>query len=100
MAITDISSAYRSVSIRPLDCTYQGLKWNLDGDDVYLKDQFLSFGTRVAPLIFSQISDAIVRCLGRRGVQSVNYLDDFKVSGADEEECKNAQLTLHQFYVA
>ena len=62
---------------------------------MYLKDQILYFCSRVAPFIFSRISDAIVRCLGRRGVQSVSYLDDFIVFGADEEECRNAQLTLH-----
>ena len=27
MAVTDISSAYRSVLIRPCDCTKQGLSW-------------------------------------------------------------------------
>ena len=95
MAITDISSAYRSVPIRPSDRTYQGLKWDLDGDEVYLKDQFLSFCTQVAPFIFSRISDAIVRCLDSWGIPAVNYLDDFIVFGTNEEECRSAQLTLH-----
>ena len=55
MAVTDISSAYRSVPIRPSDRTLQGLQWEFEGESCYLKDNFLSFGTRVAPFIFSRL---------------------------------------------
>ena len=36
MAVTDISSAYRAVLVRPSDRTYQGLQWELDGKWCYL----------------------------------------------------------------
>ena len=95
MAVTDIASAYRTVPIRPSDRTYQGLKWVVDGQETYVQDNFLSFGTRVAPFIFSRISDSIVRHLADLGISAVNYLDDFIVLVEDFDSCKQAQLTLH-----
>ena len=95
MAVTDIASAYRAVPIRPSDRGFQGLQWELNGDVHYLEDNFLSFGTRVAPFIFSRLTDAIVRHLNHIGIKTVNYLDDFIVFGSDMESCRHAQLTLH-----
>ena len=95
MAITDISSAYRAVPIPPADRVYQGLSWQTDGEEVFLIDNFLSFGTRVAPFIFSRLSDAIARHLEALGIKCVNYLDDFIVIGDDWESCRQAQLSLH-----
>ena len=95
MAVTDISNAYRSVLIRPCDRTRQGLSWNLDGRQTFMEDCFLSFGTRAAPFIFSRITDAITRHLGRLGIRAVNYLDDFIVLGKSWGECQKAQLILH-----
>ena len=106
MAVTDISNAYRSIMIRPCDRTRQGLSWFIDGENVWLEDNCISFGTRAAPFIFSRITDAIVRYLERNGIRSVNYLDDFIVLGSSESECTAAQLFLHQslrnlgFYIA
>ena len=71
------------------------MKWFIDGQETYIQDNFLSFGTRVAPFIFSRISDSIVRHLHQLGVSAVNYLDDFIVFGHDWESCRAAQLTLH-----
>ena len=51
MSVTDISAAYRSILIRPSDRTYQGLRWEVDGVEEPLVDNFLSFGTRVAPCV-------------------------------------------------
>ena len=95
MAVTDVASAYRAVPIRASDWKYQGLQWEIDGKHVYLEDNFLSFGTRVAPFIFSRISDAIARHLLRLGIPVVNYLDDFIVFRRDYTTCATAQATLH-----
>ena len=95
MAVTDISSAYRSIMIRPCDRTKQGLSWILNGEQRWIVDNFLSFGTRAAPFIFSRLTDAISRHLERQGVKIVNYLDDFIVLGSSWEECRSAQLLLH-----
>ena len=106
MAVTDISNAYRSVMIRPCDRTKQGLSWILDGEQIYMEDCFLSFGTRAAPFIFSRITDAVVRHLGRLGIRAVNYLDDSIVLGKSWCKCRDAQLVLQNilrrlgFYIA
>lgn len=95
MAVTDITAAYRSVLVRPSDRTHQGLVWNLDGQDQYIQDNCLSFGTRVAPYVFNSITDSVSRYLMAHGVFCVNYLDDFLVMGADYQTCREAQLFLH-----
>ena len=95
MAVTDITSAYRSVLIRPCDRSLQGLKWEMRGKEIFIQDNFLSFGTRVAPFIFSRITDAVARYVCAHGYFCINYLDDFLVKGQDYQSCKEAQLFLH-----
>ena len=96
MAVTDITSAYRSVMVRPCDRTRQGLQWEINGEVTFIKDNFVSFGTRVAPYIFSRITDAVARYMCARGYFCVNYLDDFLVKGPDYKTCRDAQLLLHK----
>ena len=80
MATVDVSSAYRSVSIREDNWPYQGISWPIDGVSVHLYDVRLSFGLRCAPFIFTEISNFIVRTMSRLGFPYVaNYLDDFLV---------------------
>ena len=106
MAVTDISSAYRSVLVRPEDRTYQGLKWELDGVETYMVDNCICFGTRAAPFVFNRLTDSITRHMGRQGFTCFNYLDDFLLLGNSLEECTEAQLALHGllrrlgFYIA
>ena len=106
MGVTDVSAAYRSILIRPSDRTYQGLRWEIDGVEEPLVDNFLSFGTRVAPCVFSRITDAVARFMEASGYQCWNYLDDFLVMGPTFESCREAQLLLHRilrslgFYIA
>ena len=106
MSVTDISAAYRSILIRPSDRTYQGLRWEVDGEDKPLVDNYLSFGTRVAPCVFSRITDSIARFMEASGYRCWNYLDDFLVMGATFDECRQGQLLLHKtlrdlgFYIA
>ena len=97
--VTDISAAYRSVPIRPADRTIQGLSWEIHGKQRFLVDNFLSFGTRVAPYIFSRLTDAIARYMIKCGFKVVNYLDDFINVGASLEECKSGQLALHTLLI-
>ena len=95
MASVDISSAYRSISIREDQWTYQGINWPVDGQLVPLWDARLSFGLRCAPFIFSEISDFISDTMGRLGFSCVaNYLDDFLVFGKSFAQCQHAQSTL------
>ena len=106
IGVTDIASAYRSVLIRPQDRDLQGLHWNLDGEEIYIRDNFLSFGTRMAPFTFNRITDAVARFVKASGFYCTNYLDDFLVLGDTFEECQQAQLLLHRtlrslgFYIA
>lgn len=96
MAVTDITSAYRTAMVRPCDRTMQGLLWEMDGDTTFIEDNFLSFGTRVAPFIFNRITDAVARFMEASGYFCVNYLDDFLVKGPDYSTCRDAQLLLHR----
>ena len=95
MAVTDLASAYRSVMVRPSDRTHQGLSWELDGQQEFIHDNFLSFGTRVAPYIFNSITDAVTRYMCAHGYFCVNYLDDFLVMGPDYDTCQKSQIFLH-----
>ena len=106
LAVSDISAAYRSVLIRPEDRQYQGLSWVIDGEEQYLSDNFLSFGTRVAPYVFNKMTDLVSRGMRERGYTCFNYLDDFLLMADTFEECRDAQLSLHKllrdlgFYIA
>ena len=106
MAVSDISSAYRSIMIRPGDRQYQGLRWKLEGRNVYMVDNFLSFGTRMAAFLFNRITDSVTRYVRASGFMCFNYLDDFLTMGRSFEECQKAQLFLHKvllslgFYIA
>ena len=96
IGITDIANAYRSVLIRPQDRELQGLQWKLDGEDVYIEDNYLSFGSRMAPFTFNRITDAVSRFMIASGFYCTNYLDDFLVLGDTFEMCQQAQLLLHK----
>ena len=99
MAIVDISKAYRHVPVRPEHRTYQGSRWMFGplnkANYEYYQDNFLCFGLSCAPGIFTRITNAVQRMMGRRGYHRVvNYIDDFLVIGDSYEECRNTQLAL------
>ena len=95
MATVDISAAYRSVSIRQDQWTYQGIRWPIDEELVSLWDVRLSFGLRCAPYIYTEISNFVANTMERLGYSCVaNYLDDFLVFGRSFEECQDAQTAL------
>ena len=95
MAVTDITSAYRSILIRAGDRKFQGLQWEIDGESRYIQDNFLAFGTRMSPSVFNRVTDAVARYVTESGYFCVNYLDDFLVMGDSFKQCQEAQLYLH-----
>lgn len=98
----DLASAYRAVPINTHNRQYFGLKWN----NVYYVDNFLCFGIKSAPYIFSRLTDAICRYMRRRNVICFSYLDDIICLSQDYETGVKDQLLLISvvrnlgFYVA
>ena len=89
MAVVDIKSAYRAVSIHPENKKYMGLRWDLDGKEVYIEDPRLCFGLSMGPMAFNSISNFIFSILTDvYNLQAVNYLDDFIVVSLTEEEAQ------------
>ena len=88
MAVVDISSAYRSVSVHSSQVCFQGLSWDFGQGPIYLLDHRLCFGLRCAPNIFDLLSLFIVKIAASWGAtRVVNYLDDFLVIGDSEASC-------------
>ena len=77
MSTVDLQDAYRSVPICPADRKHFGLRWNFNGSDAYLTDNFLCFGSRCSAFIFNRLTDAVSRYMTNRGYKCYNYLDDF-----------------------
>lgn len=97
LASIDIKDAYRAVQIHPGDRDRQGLKWQFEGEGfvTYMVDNRLCMGLSSSPFIFSRISDFVVRCGRREGVDNVtNYLDDFCIVGPSRETTGELQCRL------
>ena len=95
-AVSDISSAYRSINVLPGHRQFQGFKWDIGSGDVWFNDLCLCFGLKCAPWIFTQVSDFCVKCTKLEGVdRCINYLDDFIVIAKDKDSCESAQQNLH-----
>lgn len=96
-AKVDLQAAYRSVCIHPENYQVTGLKW-VFGDDktpTYLFDSRLPFGSNVGPAHFHRISQAVRRCMIRRGMSGVvAYIDDFLLATETKEECEKMLFTL------
>lgn len=98
----DLASAYRSVLINVHDRPYFGLLWK----GHYYVDNFLCFGTKSAPYIFSRLTDAICRHMRARNIVCLSYLDDIICISKDYESGIKDQLSLISvvrklgFYVA
>lgn len=93
----DLKAAYRSVPIHKDDYKVSGLKWTFEGekDPTYLFDSRLPFGATLAPSHFHRISQAIGRCLRRRGFEGVVvYIDDFLIAARTFRECNEALHSL------
>lgn len=89
----DLKSAYRSVAIHPSEYRVTGLKWVFQGESEprYLFDARLPFGSSCGPSHFHRISQAVRRCMARKGYSDlVAYIDDFLVVGKTYDECNRA----------
>ena len=90
-AKVDLKSAYRSVCIHPDNYCATGLKWTF-GDDkhpTYMFDSRLPFGSNVGPACFHRLSQAVRRCMIRRGMRGVvAYIDDFLLAAETRAECE------------
>ena len=92
MAVVDIKSAYRAVPIYPDHRRYLGLKWEINGETVYIEDSRLCFALCLGPSHFDKISGFVYNILADMyRIKAVNYLDDFIVIGAILEEATWAQ---------
>lgn len=95
----DLASAYRSVAISPIDYKATGLQWQFEGDrePTFLFDTRLPFGSNRGPQCFHRLSQAIRRCMVRRGFKgTVTYIDDFFLAAPTFAECKKWMLVLLQ----
>ena len=95
MAVIDIKSAYRAVSIREEHRKYMGFKWVLNGQEKTFVDNRMSFGLRLGPQYFDCISNLIYEAMIEFcGVRIINYLDDFIVISDSYKKCVKAQNTV------
>ena len=95
LAAIDIKDAYRAVAIHPEDRDRQGISWLFKGEagETFFVDNRLCMGLSSSPYVFSKLSDFVVRCALREGVdRAVNYLDDFCLLGRSEQEVGEAQI--------
>lgn len=96
-AVSDISSAYRTIHVLPAHRKFQGVKWDMGQGQVYMEDLRLCFGLRCAPFCFTQFSNFLVKCSMKQGIdRCINYLDDFVVLGSSRVECGESQAVLHR----
>lgn len=89
----DLKAAYRSVPIHSDDYKVTGFKWRFAGDSqpTYLFDSRLPFGSTLAPSHFHRLSQAVARCMRRRGWKDVVvYIDDFLVIAPTYDLCNQA----------
>ena len=63
MAVVDIKSAYRAVPIFPGHRRDLGLKWEINGETVYIEDSRLCFGLCLGPSYFDKIAAFVYNIL-------------------------------------
>jgi hypothetical protein len=89
-AKVDLKAAYRSVPIHPDNYSATGLQWLFSGETEprFLFDSRLPFGSNKAVSHFHRLSQAIRRCMVRRGFTGiVAYIDDFFIAAPTYSEC-------------
>ena len=96
MAKCDLQWAYRSVPVCEEHQTLTGLKWKFKGEkhSTTLVDTALGMGARKSPAHFNRLTQAIKRCMVRKGFNCHAYLDDFLVHHVSFDECARALTTL------
>lgn len=95
MAKVDLKYAYRSVAISPHSQQFTGLKWQIAGQTVFLKDVKLPVVSKLAPSIFHRLTQSVRRMMQRKGYSDlVVYLDDFFNVSPTRAACQQAQTVL------
>lgn len=96
MSVIDIKNAYRCVSVNPEQIRYQGLSWEIEGEQRYLIDNRLCFGLRCGPYFFNLISEFIHdKLVQLYNIRLVNYLDDYLTMCNSYEGClENQRLVI------
>ena len=85
----DLQAAYRSVPNHCDEYKATGLQWHFEGENkpTFLFDSRLPFGSNKGPSHFHRLSQAICRCMLRKGFRGVvAYTDDFFIAAATYEE--------------
>ena len=78
LAKLDLREAYRAVPFNPSDQRLLPVSWR----GTTLIDKALPFGLRSAPKLFSALTDVMMWCPHKRGLQmALHYLDDFLLLG-------------------
>ena len=77
MCVVDIKAAYRAVPILESHRLFQGFSPVYQGRKSWFVDNHLCFGLRLGPMYFNYLSIFIHDVLTKRGLNVVNYLDDF-----------------------
>ena len=91
MCVVDIKAAYRAVPILEEHRSYQGFSWVRNGETCWFEDNRLCFGLRLGPMYFNFLSTFIYDILTMKGLNVVNYLDDFIAVSDNRDECVAAQ---------
>lgn len=92
MAKVDISSAFRTVGVRPDHWELLGFSWrDPEGRLRHFIDTRFPFGLTCSPEIFCRLSQAVRAVMAARGFPAcVVYVDDFLVVGESAEACQAA----------
>ena len=100
MVVVDTKSAYRAVPIFPGHTRDLGLKWEINGETVCKDDSRLCFSLHFGQSYFDKILGFWVQHLpDMYNIQAVNYLDDFIVIGATQEEATWAKKSPKVFRI-
>ena len=88
----DFTAVVDIKSIHPDNKKYMGLRWDIEGEEVFIEDSRLCFGLSLEPMAFNSISNFVYSVLtDLYNLQAVNNLDDFLVLGHTREEALLAQ---------
>ena len=94
LANVDLKSAYRSVAINDVDYCLTGVQWTFECESpTYKFDTLLPFGSRLGPMIFHRLSQAVRRFMANRGFASITvYLDDYFIVADTFQEIGRAHV--------
>ena len=84
----NLKRAYRQITIDPGDINFLGYKWKKH----LFFDKVLPIGLRSSALICQRITNSITYILKNKGVEVINYLDDFAGAEHDDEALQSYNI--------